>query len=50
MQHAGTAALGKRLLRNQLFREMKIKVGNQHPVDYRTCGTKFSDDLRRRGG
>jgi hypothetical protein len=40
MQHTGVAALGQRLLRNQLFREMKIKVGNQHPAIIRTCRAK----------
>ena len=35
MQQAGTAAVGKRLLGNQLFREVEIKVGNQHQLNYR---------------
>ena len=36
MQHTRAAALGKGLLRNQLFREVKIKVRNQHQIDYKT--------------
>ena len=44
MQQPRVTALSKRLLRNQLFREVKIKVRNQHPVDYRTCGTKVRKD------
>jgi len=33
-QHAGSAAVGKRFLRNQFFIKKKIEVGNQHPLDY----------------
>jgi hypothetical protein len=35
MQQPGAAAVGKGLLRNQLFREIEIEVGNQHWLDYR---------------
>jgi hypothetical protein len=41
VQQAGAAAVSKRFLRNQLFREIKVKVRNQHQLDYRTGGTKF---------
>jgi hypothetical protein len=30
MQQSGTAAVRKRLLGDQLFREVEIEVGNQH--------------------
>ena len=33
-QHAGSAAVGKRFLRDQMFIKKKIKVGNQHSLDY----------------
>jgi hypothetical protein len=46
VQHAGAAAVGKRLLCNQLFREVKIKVRNQHSIDYRTCGINFWEGAR----
>jgi hypothetical protein len=44
MQQPGAAAVGKGLLRNQLFWEVKIKIRNQHQLDYRTCGTQFRED------
>jgi hypothetical protein len=49
MQQTRTAAIGKGLLRDQFFWKMKIKVRNQHPVDYRTCRSKLSgaSDARR---
>src|SRR6185437_10869490 len=34
MKQTRTAAVGKRLLRDQFFREVEIKVGNQHQPDY----------------
>src|SRR5262249_4095992 len=35
VQHARSAAINQRLLRDQLFGKMKIEVGNQHSRDYR---------------
>jgi len=62
MQQSGTAAVHERLLGNQLFREVEIKVRNQHQLDYRRirringrlsqysmCPLSFSKDTGHHG-
>ena len=39
MEHPGGAPIGQRLLGNQLFRKIKIELGNLHFLDY--IGTNF---------
>ena len=34
MQHSGGATVSQRLLRDQIFVKVEIKVGNQHCADY----------------
>ena len=43
VQHAGAAAVGKRLLRDQLFREVKVEVRYQHsPELYEQAALRYS--------
>ena len=44
MEQTGAAAVSKRFLRDQLFREVEIKVRNQHQLDYRDWRDKVQDE------
>ena len=48
MQQPGAAAAGQRLLGDQLFREVEIKIRNQHQLDYMSLvGKADLESLRR---